>query len=1053
MAQSGQPLPEQPFSPPSESPACATDPAPSSALESNKPSSLWRKLLGRAHGTSDQPPAEDFDADQDHASTQSHEAGAEEKDEDIDPDDPRLVPVRKMNRRVVAGLPRAQTFRRQQSELRDNLMPAELTLAERRGLSADWRLQSLPSNGSDSYSNPRTSAVDVVSSFGDSLADDSISGTTAFVEPPHAAPLSVGNVEGDTILGDGLPSPAGHYMSPKSLSKFERDSDPYLDTASVTTSAYDQLIHDDLESIWILNLSMHFRDKSKREKFFITFRQHEHLWRRVTISLDYRASPENSLELDLEHTKFQREKNAKIYEAIRESLADIQFYDTVTNLKLQTTDGRLHVHVVEDVNEIIHYPTIPMVRHLDCRRIKEREIHFDAHMSGFVYKVRVHGRTLIKKEIPGPDTVDEFLYEINALTQLQNSRHVIELYGIIVDDREEHVKGLLISYAENGTLVDMIYDHDHHLPWSRREKWAHQIVEGLSEIHEAGFVQGDFTLSNIVIDENDDAKIIDINRRGCPVGWEPPEATPLIDSNQRISMYIGVKSDLYQLGMVLWSLGAQEDEPELQSRPLQLGQEIDCPTWFRDIVHICLADNPRDRLQAARLAGLFPRTKYHDGNNEAGHLSQQHHRQYSHAPSDSLDSSIQNYNNAPIIRTINSPPPDWPYKTYSGRTYLDTPAGLPPIDPYSFPLRGRSPPSPIASHRSGELYGNRHGPPAWSAYSYEQNRTSVSSASDVAADDRVENDERRVEKSEASWSVQGESLADTEMDGESTMGASLALPGKADMDTPGRLDDPTRDYATPRPEYTDAPMHLDNLAGSDAEPNDLTPSHSRFPCEMRPETIPLPPSPVDVAELFASKASQECESERNWMDGEGDGGALVCPLDELQSDEEGMMFAEPAARVATNDTPSNHSQETKSANLNTRLSVILSAMPGMDVTDTDVLGGASLTPVAETLQCFLASPIEASKLGQVLATLSPRPSSTRSSPPPVLPNDLKGVGSAHEDAEKEGPRDQDPRDDDELMANFNAMTSGASLANNNPEKQTVLGETRQGPMSTHTIAT
>lgn len=36
----------------------------------------------------------------------------------------------------------------------------------------------------------------------------------------------------------------------------------------------------------------------------------------------------------------------------------------------------------------------------------------------------------------------------------------------------------------------------------------------------AGFVQGDFTLSNIVIDSNDDAKIIDINRRGCPVGWE-----------------------------------------------------------------------------------------------------------------------------------------------------------------------------------------------------------------------------------------------------------------------------------------------------------------------------------------------------------------------------------------------------------------------------------------------------------------------------------------------------------------------------------------------------
>ncbi len=122
----------------------------------------------------------------------------------------------------------------------------------------------------------------------------------------------------------------------------------------MTTSQYDHMIHDELERTWILNLSMHFRDKSKREKFFVTYRQDEKLWRRVTISLDYRTPPENSLEMDLIQTKYQREKIAKIYEAIRESLVDIQFYPTVTNLKLQTTDGRLHVHVVEDVNVCPH---------------------------------------------------------------------------------------------------------------------------------------------------------------------------------------------------------------------------------------------------------------------------------------------------------------------------------------------------------------------------------------------------------------------------------------------------------------------------------------------------------------------------------------------------------------------------------------------------------------------------------------------------------------------------------------------------------------------------
>jgi hypothetical protein len=126
------------------------------------------------------------------------------------------------------------------------------------------------------------------------------------------------------------------------------------DTHSITGSQYEAIIHEELEKTWILNLSMHFRDRSRREKFFVTYRERDHLWRRVTISLDYRDAPPNSLEMDLIHTHYQREKSAKIYEAIRESLRDIQFYDTVTNLKLQTTDGRLHVHVVEDGNVGTH---------------------------------------------------------------------------------------------------------------------------------------------------------------------------------------------------------------------------------------------------------------------------------------------------------------------------------------------------------------------------------------------------------------------------------------------------------------------------------------------------------------------------------------------------------------------------------------------------------------------------------------------------------------------------------------------------------------------------
>ncbi|KAF2485314.1 kinase-like domain-containing protein [Neohortaea acidophila] len=346
---------------------------------------------------------------------------------------------------------------------------------------------------------------------------------------------------------------------------------------------------------------MHFRDNSKREKFFVTYAETATKWRRLAISLDYRNAPEGSLEED--------------------TLDDIHFYNTVTNLRLVTTpeDGQLHVHVREDVNEIVEYPSLSLLQHVRVPLYRESDVEFVSHLSGFVYEVNVDGDHLIKKEIPGPDTIDEFLYEVNALDALFDSENVIKLRGLVTDEIGTVVKGLLISYATHGALVDVIFADQGTpaLPWHRREKWAKQIVQGLSDIHEAGFVQGDFTLSNVVIDGDDNAQIIDINRRGCPVGWEPPELHRLIRSGQRISMCIGVKTDLFQLGMVLWALAQQIDDPDLQERPLARLPNF-VPPYFRDIVETCLSERPQDRWSARILLDEFPTSPSRPSHN---HLS------------------------------------------------------------------------------------------------------------------------------------------------------------------------------------------------------------------------------------------------------------------------------------------------------------------------------------------------------------------------------------------------------------------------------------------------
>jgi hypothetical protein len=313
---------------------------------------LLRKLFGRNQDASGLP----SEAPTDNGPAESEPEGHVNPDLESDADDhgPGLSNSHRRGRPVVPGLPRAQTFKRQQSEKRVNLAPVEPTPDERRAVSVDRRFHQARSTSqpaSQQHSFPRSSAPELLDNSYELQAAPSVSGSLSNEKLDQGVPLAL-----DGNLGK-MDVPRYHDL--------DSAIDP-RDAMSETTSQFDAMIHHELEHRWILNLSMHFRDKSKREKFFVTYRENrenDHIWRRVTISLDYRNAPENSLELELAATKYQRDKSAKIYESIRESLQDIQFYDTVTNLKLQTTDGRLHVHVVEDTNVRICPRKCPSATH------------------------------------------------------------------------------------------------------------------------------------------------------------------------------------------------------------------------------------------------------------------------------------------------------------------------------------------------------------------------------------------------------------------------------------------------------------------------------------------------------------------------------------------------------------------------------------------------------------------------------------------------------------------------------------------------------------------
>lgn len=503
---------------------------------------------------------------------------------------------RNPSRKTLPGLPRPQTFQRQNSERRERLCPYEPKADERRAISVDRRVIA-------SYVDKFSSTLPQL------LPSQSAPDVSTTYDPSEDHQIVSHDVQDATGQQDNINQEQDVNLSNHTLQRV-----PSMSLESVNDEAEKLQIQSELEAKWVLNLSMHFKDHSDREKFFVTYAEKPNKWRRLTISIDYRNIIPDSLEADLKALQYQREKSARIYESIRESLPDIQFYETVTNLKLKTIDERLHIHCSEDVNEIIKYPHVSLLSHIPYPVYKESDVVYQSHMSGYVYRVGVQGQTLVKKEIPGPDSVDEFIYEANALSVLKGSQNVIEFHGLIIDDEGGLIKGLLINLASRGALVDILYDSRfvrHPISWSRREYWARQIVNGLSEIHEAGFVQGDFTLSNIVVHEDDRISLIDINRRGCPVGWEPPELMRMIHSGQRISMFIGVKTDLFQLGMVLWAIAMMNDEPEREPKPLRPINQHDVPLYFQEIVSNCLQADPRRRLSARDLLKQFPPTIEH----------------------------------------------------------------------------------------------------------------------------------------------------------------------------------------------------------------------------------------------------------------------------------------------------------------------------------------------------------------------------------------------------------------------------------------------------------
>ncbi|UPL04347.1 hypothetical protein LCI18_015281 [Fusarium solani-melongenae] len=135
-------------------------------------------------------------------------------------------------------------------------------------------------------------------------------------------------------------------------------------------------------------------------------------------------------------------------------------------------------------------------------------------------KVSVNGRQFFYKSSWSPsDPIDEIgkYAKIKASNPPLEHLHMSRLFGIVAYPYGQ-TKGLLYEWIEtgrHGTLWSMMKPDT---PLSTRQKWAGQIWETVAALHKLGVVWGDVKPDNVLIDNNNNAVVIDLEG-GTTRGW------------------------------------------------------------------------------------------------------------------------------------------------------------------------------------------------------------------------------------------------------------------------------------------------------------------------------------------------------------------------------------------------------------------------------------------------------------------------------------------------------------------------------------------------------
>lgn len=215
----------------------------------------------------------------------------------------------------------------------------------------------------------------------------------------------------------------------------------------------------------------------------------------------------------------------------------------------------------------------------------------------------------------GEDFLTRFDREAKAVASLRHP-HIVQIHDF---DVEDDIYYMVMEYIDNGTLTNLIADHNAKnttMPLENIGKLLKQLSSAMDYAHKKGFIHRDIKPSNILLDSKGDAFLTDFGIAHMISATQFTATGSLIGTpsymspEQALGDPLSPMSDIYSLGIVLYELMAGRT-PFVSDTPIAIIHKHinevppklkvirkDLPKGMEDILERALEKDPAKRYQS-----------------------------------------------------------------------------------------------------------------------------------------------------------------------------------------------------------------------------------------------------------------------------------------------------------------------------------------------------------------------------------------------------------------------------------------------------------------------